>query len=224
MKLLVVVPTIHRAEKCKEFLTSLNETKQLETEVFLGVDQEDLQFQQYINLSKKFDFHLGVFSGDSPTKIMNTVIEEKNFEDVEYFMPCNDDFIFKTPGWDKQLIEEIEKHGKGIAYGNDLLQGENLPTTSIISGSIVRKIGWLQLPTLQCLYGDNVWQVIGQGAGCLFYRGDVIIEHQHPAAGFEVDKTAETTNSEENYKKDREEFVKWLTTTAHTDIAKVREL
>ena len=68
-------------------------------------------------------------------------------------------------------------------YGNDLLQGENLPTQVAMTSDIVRALGYMCPPTLTHLFVDNFWLSLGRTADCIRYLPDVVVEHMHPAAG-----------------------------------------
>ncbi len=209
-----------RSARIEEFLESFQATKSPGTELILGLDNADPEYAAYMALTKKYDFAVGVFEGENITKIFNAIA--LNESEYAYYMPTNDDFVFKTSGWDNELISTIEKNGKGIAYGNDLFQGENCPATSIISGEIVRALGWLQLPELTHLYGDRVWYMLGRGAKCLYYRDDVIIEHKHFVANKgEKDAIADKTNSDAMYNADGQVFANWLSGQAKSDLEKV---
>jgi hypothetical protein len=67
-------------------------------------------------------------------------------------------------------------------YGNDLLQGANLPTAVFMTSDIIRALGWMVPPSLQHLYVDDSWRDLGRSAACLQYLPDVVIEHVHPFA------------------------------------------
>lgn len=92
-----------------------------------------------------------------------------------------DDHMVRTHGWDRHVARALTT--PGIAYGDDLLQGERLPTAPFISSAIVRALGWYALPTAHHLFIDNVWRDLGAQADCLRYLPGVVIEHVHPLAG-----------------------------------------
>lgn len=94
-----------------------------------------------------------------------------------------DDHLPRTPGWDLHYLATLATLGTGIVYGNDLLQGQNLPTQVAITSDIIRRIGYMAPPDLKHLYMDNYWKDLGEGAGCIRYLPDVIVEHLHPVAG-----------------------------------------
>lgn len=158
----------------------------------------------------------------STTDLINEAYRQSPHYD--YYHVTNDDFLYQTKDWDKILIEEIESRGGwGISYGNDLFNGRNLPVTSVISANIIRALGWLQLPGLQYLYGDMVWKFIGETMGFLYYRHDVIIEHEH-ARNHKADNDSvyEKTNSKEIYEADGKTFEEWRKHKAQSDIERIR--
>lgn len=94
-----------------------------------------------------------------------------------------DDHRPRTKGWDLTYLTKLALLGTGIVYGNDLLQGPNLPTQVAITSDIIRRIGYIAPPDLKHLYMDNYWKDLGEGADCIRYLPDVIVEHLHPVAG-----------------------------------------
>lgn len=135
-----------------------------------------------------------------------------------------DDHLPRTQGWDRLLLEALDKlGGEGIAYGNDLHQGEALPTAPVISAGIVEALGWMMEPGLKHMHVDDVWRDLGRGAGCLAYVPEVVIEHQHPDAGKAVgDETY--TESAAGMSADRDAYHRWRDERMASDVAKVRAL
>jgi radical SAM superfamily enzyme YgiQ (UPF0313 family) len=87
-----------------------------------------------------------------------------------------------------------------VAYGNDLLQSENLPTAVMLSKAIVSALGGMVPPKLRHLYLDNFWKRLGEDLGNLVYVPQVIIEHCHPLAGkAEWDEGYRLVNAREMY-------------------------
>lgn len=208
-------------------LDSLNNTSTTTDVVFL-IDKDDdlkLQYFEFIPESKIMLFD----NTKSALFIERTLTEKINSafsllaDDYEYFSVSNDDFVYHTPAWDQKLINVLEDYGPGIAYGNDLLQGKRLPTTSIVSGKIVKALGWLQMPSLSHLYGDEVWKFIGNELNILFYVDNVIIEHKHWIKDRSlIDETYKNTNSQQRYDQDGKAFSDWKEGQAREDIEKLR--
>lgn len=137
-----------------------------------------------------------------------------------------DDLLFRTPGWDVRVRETLAT--PGIAYGDDLLQGEWHPTAVFMSTAIIRALGWLALPTLRHQWADDVWKSLGTEAGCLRFMPDVVIEHIHPAAGkAEMDPGyervfGENDGAQEQATSDYNAYHAWLADGMEADVAKVR--
>lgn len=95
-----------------------------------------------------------------------------------------DDHRPRTVGWDQRISEAMaELGGTGIVYGNDLVHGPGLPTAVFVSTDIIAALGYMAPPVLQHMFLDNYWKALGEGAGCLTYLPDVVIEHVHPLVG-----------------------------------------
>jgi hypothetical protein len=136
-----------------------------------------------------------------------------------------DDHRPRSVGWDKAYLDALRELGTGIVYGNDLLQGENLPTQCAMTSDIIQALGYMAPPSLRHLYIDNFWKILGNGADCLRYLPDVIVEHVHPMAGkAEWDANYARVNSAQMYEHDKTAFEEWLRTSMVSDVAKVRAL
>lgn len=190
----------------------------------IALDNDDPCLDEYREIIKG-RVHYTIDFRKTCTEIINSKWQF-SADCFKYFSVTNDDFIFRTVDWDLKLVGTIKLHGGfGIAYGNDLLAGIQIPTMSVISREIVQELGWLQLPALSHLFGDNVWAEIGRKAECLHYRDDVIIEHMHVfGRKMEKDETFLRTNSAEMYRVDEAAFVEWLQNKSKSDIEKVKNL
>lgn len=134
-----------------------------------------------------------------------------------------DDHYVRTSEWDKKILDATDK--VGITYGNDLWQGPNLPTSVYITSNIVDRLDQYCPKTLWHLYVDNYWKALGEGAGCLTYLEDVIIEHLHPDAGKGVmDQTYHESIDTSIYSSDGALWAEYSNTHLLTDIDGVQEL
>lgn len=143
-----------------------------------------------------------------------------------YLASLGDDHRPRTPGWDLKLIEALEQlDGPGFAYGNDLLQGKAMPTAWVASAEAVRALGWMMLPACQHMYVDTAILALGEAAGRIAYRPDVVIEHLHPLAGkADWDQSYCETNTDERYAADRAAFESWRLQQMFSDAARVAAL
>jgi hypothetical protein len=130
-----------------------------------------------------------------------------------YLVSMGDDHRPRTAAWDLCLRSAIDAlPGRtGFAYGNDLFQGERLPTAWMASAAAVRDLGWMMLPECSHMYVDQVIRDVGKSAERLAYRSDVIIEHLHPLAQKAAwDPTYRETNNDAVYTADGRSYQLWL--------------
>lgn len=129
-----------------------------------------------------------------------------------------DDHRPRTVGWDRAYLDALTSL-PGIVYGNDLIQGMNLPTQCAMSASVVRALGHMAPPTLTHLYVDNYWLEIGQAAGCITYLPDVVVEHVHPVAGTaQWDAGYRRVNSQAMYGRDRAAYTAYMAQHRDRDV------
>jgi len=137
----------------------------------------------------------------------------------------DDDHRPRSKGWDTALLAALREMGTGIAYGNDLLQGQNLPTAPVITADIVRALGYMGPPALKHLFVDDFWRDLGAQAECLRYLPAVVVEHMHPLAGkAPMDEGYRRANSEERYRADGDAYAAYKRDGLAEDVAKVKAL
>lgn len=154
------------------------------------------------------------------------LLDCKPSEGPRYLASLGDDHRPRTRDWDLRLIEAIEQlDGPGIAYGNDLLQGEQLPTAWVVSADVVRALGWMMLPGCEHMYVDTAVAELGRSAGRIAYRSDVVVEHLHPLAGkADWDASYRETNTDARYAADRFAYEAWKRDGLEADAATIRAL
>lgn len=122
-----------------------------------------------------------------------------------------DDHLPRTTGWDSAVMDALDSLEPRIVYGNDLLQGPNLPTAVFMQSRMIKSLGFMAPREMQHLYLDNFWKALGEHLNGLTYLPDVIIEHLHPVNGkAEWDERYRAVNAAEVDHADRvawEEYV-----------------
>jgi len=94
-----------------------------------------------------------------------------------------DDHLIKNK-WEKEFLDYFDENsGIGIAYGNDLLQFEKLPTAVCITSNIIETLGYMIPTQLQHMYADNFWIDLGKATNSIKYFPNIIFEHLHPDIG-----------------------------------------
>lgn len=107
-----------------------------------------------------------------------------------------DDHRPRSIGWDADYIDQLQDLGTGFVYGNDLYQGQVMPTQIAFTTDIALAVGYMSPPELDHLCVDVVWREWGNAVGKLRYLPDVVVEHMHPLAGkAKNDKEYKAVNS-----------------------------
>ncbi len=229
MTVTVVIPSRGRPERAREAIQAVRDTAVLVgTSVVLAVDLDDPALPLYQAL--RFDGFAAEVSmvtlrpeeTGNLVRATNTVSMRISEADPTAIIGnLGDDHLARTDAWDRRIAEALAT--PGIAYGDDLLQGEHLPTAPFVSAAIVNALGWFFLPTVKHLYGDDCLKRIGRATGTLRYVPDVVIEHVHPAVGkAEWDAGYERANNAGASEYDLRAYSAWLHgKTYNQDIANV---
>jgi hypothetical protein len=176
--LVVIVPTRGRPHAARELRQAFRDTSTGNTELVFAVDSDDPTRPEY--------GHDDVIVAPGPSNMVTTL----NYVASALLPPrigrpfgvafMGDDHRPRSAGWDSAYLETLCELRTGLVYGDDLVQGESLPTQIAMTSDIIRAVGYMAPPDLVHLFVDNFWMSLGRLAGCLRYRPDVVIEHVHP--------------------------------------------
>lgn len=209
--LTVIVPSRGRPQSILELNQAFDETCILDTVLTVAVDDDDPTLEGYYDVWEETGRGFNLIEGPrlriGPT--LNKVVpEEAEGSFAVGFM--GDDHRPRTMGWDAAYVTALRSPGCSIVYGDDLLQGANIPTQVAMRSDIVLATG-LFVPTgMIHLYLDNVWKTLGETLGELRYLPHVIVEHMHPSAGkADWDAGYVENNAEEVYSADGARFEEW---------------
>jgi hypothetical protein len=97
-----------------------------------------------------------------------------------------DDFVFETPGWDRQIRQALTELPErlGLVYADDGIQGERLATAPFLSAEWIECLGDVLPGNYQHMFCDTEVTDIARRAGLLCFLPDVRIAHRHHLAGF----------------------------------------
>lgn len=236
MNLVAVVPSRGRPAAARETVEAIRETAvRVATKTVLVVDRDDPELAAYRTMVEELPGP--AFGGERrPTLVVLDADETGNLvratntislriarEDPRCVIGnLGDDHRPRTRGWDREVLEALAT--PGIAYGDDLIHGEKLPSAPFLSASIVLSLGWYALPDCRHLYIDDAWRELGRAAGVLRFLPGVVIEHCHPAVGKGAwDAGYERANSARAVERDRKAYRRWLRGSRFAgDVAKVR--
>lgn len=219
MSLAIITPTRGRPQQFAELVKAVRVTAdRLTVTIWAGIDDDDPSDYEGTLHANLADVDIGVQLRRGPRQSLTAWTNTLALQALAapnppaYLASLGDDHRPRTPQWDRRLIEAIEGlDGPGIAYGNDLFQGERLPTAWLMSADLVRSLGWMMLPDCQHMYVDQAILDVGKALQRIAYRPDVIIEHVHPLAGKTGwDDTYRHSNNEAQYTADKQAYQQWL--------------
>lgn len=187
--LIVLVPSRGRPEAANELADTFAETCQATTRLLLIVDKDDATLPAYqkIPLGREDKVTVCVVPNEAGTMVyaLNAAARfVTNFAQAPKAIGfMGDDHRPRTLGWDVGYLQALKNPYIGMVYGDDLLQGERLPTQIAMRTELVSLIGFMAPPLLRHMYVDNFWKDLGTALSCIRYLPDVVIEHMHPVAG-----------------------------------------
>lgn len=230
MTLVVVMPSRGRPFEAHRAIAELRRTAaRVDTSVILAVDSDDLCQPKYEALRWPGygpEVSLVTLVGDETGDLVratNTVAVRVAQDDPAAIIAnFGDDHHARSHGWDSQIFRALDR--PGIAYGDDLFQGEALPTAPFVSAAIVNALGWYFLPGCTHLFVDNVLRDLGHAADCLTYLPDVVIEHRHPLAGKgRWDEGYERANGDETVERDKAAYNAWRAVGMGFHVERIRQ-
>lgn len=182
--LVVVVPTLSRPQAAWELAETFRATTTADTALCFAVNEGDQTEGEYRRVLAERSVTIEV-GGRSMVEALNLrAVAYADGDDPPFALGfMGDDHRPRTRGWDARYLDALRELGTGIVYGDDLLQGENLPTQVAMTSDVVRALGHMCPPSLTHMYADNYWRDLGRAAKCLRYLPDVVVEHMHPVAG-----------------------------------------
>jgi hypothetical protein len=217
-RILMIIPTRERNQKHLELIESWRQTKSEQTDLLFIIDDNDVY-------ERVQDPH--IFYRSIPRIRMIPSLNYGAFEncfEYKYIGFMGDDHRFKTENWDSTILEDRKDQDMWIAYGNDLLQGEALPTSVLMTSNIIQKLGYMVPLNFIHLHADTFWITLGKHLSILKYYPDIIIEHMHFTAGkSEKDALYAQVNEEYMYKRDGEAFSIYMAHNFESDIKKLTQ-
>lgn len=180
-RMVVIVPSRGRPQNIARLIEAWNETHAT-AKLLVALDKDDPEIPRYMEVvsSNRCSVTVG-----PRRRLCGTLNHEamRRVNDHEVIGFMGDDHLPRTMQFDELVSNALNELETGIVYGNDLIQGANLPTAAFMTSDIIRTLGYMVPPPLVHFYADNFWGDAGHAIGKLRYLPDVIIEHCHPLAG-----------------------------------------
>ena len=188
MNLIIKFPTRGRADKFLNVLdTYIDFMDDKSTRIIVSCDNDDETMKQPYVVDKLSGMdNVNMVFGDSKTKIAacNADMTGVNFDIV---LLASDDMIPQVRGYDtiiKEAMEDYFPDTDGVLWFNDGYQGRAMNTLCILGKKYYDRFGYIYHPDYISLWCDNEFTVVANMLGRQKYFEQVIIQHQHPAAGF----------------------------------------
>lgn len=201
--LAIIIPSTGRAEQCARLVDRIYATTARPPHVTISIEPDDVKpyaraltpsSEQRQRLYAEHGSLVGLtwdqtgmaefVTGSHVAAINRAASAPTEDPDVRMIIKLDDDHWPLTRHWDQDYLNALDQlGGTGVVYGNDLLQGERLPTVPGLSTNIVLELGWYAPPQLEHWHCDDFWRELGARAGRLKYLPETIIEHRHPQAG-----------------------------------------
>jgi hypothetical protein len=179
-KVSVLVPTRHRVGRLHTLLDSFYATNSGMSKLFFRVDDDDEESQSALTCES---YVVGSrLCGYSSTPVFFNELYRASDGDV--LMSGNDDMVFKTPGWDRLILEEANKYSDGIFDIGVMTHNYlNFPFATI-SRKMADAVGCFFDPRF--FWGDIFWRDVTSHFGRAVPLHSVEIEHDW--IGFNPDR------------------------------------
>jgi len=209
MRTVWICPSRNRPANIARLLNAWDDTR-AQADLVVAVDDDDDHLNDYRELFNDVDPSQFILQVGPRTKLGPTLnriaVDYAPHYDAVGFL--GDDHIPRTPRWDQRLADVLDG---GLAYGNDLFQGSNLPTQVAMVSEIVEALRGMVPDSQRHLYLDNFWLKLGQDLGKIKYMPEVIIEHCHAFNGkAPMDENYARVNAPEVYSADKAAFDNYI--------------
>lgn len=146
-------------------------------EVIVRLDDDDRRIGGYLFLP-----NITYLAG--PRRLLSDCWNEAaDHANGEILMHAGDDIRFRTPGWDRLVVDAMPADGIGFVYGRDGFQDERLGTHGFITRRWVDAVGYFVPPLFSSDFNDTWLNEVADRIGRRIYLPELYTEHLHPAAG-----------------------------------------
>lgn len=189
LKISILVPTRGRPKSMFRLVQSIHLTSSVMPEVVFYVDNDDAESAEEARLLQK-DFPIKLIVGPRIT-LSNCWNECYKAATGDIIMQAGDDLVFKTPGWDTQVINEFSSHPDKLIFlhGDDGAWGDRFGTHGFLHRNWFNAVGYVLPPYFSSDFADKWLNDVANAIGRRVYL-NFVTEHLHPLFGkAEWDKT-----------------------------------
>ena len=168
---------------------------------YLSLDIDDPFLPDYIHNVETLDFKVEILVRNNRGCVDATNRVLKFCQDEDLLIVNTEDLGIKTIGWDKFLIEFIDKisHNEYMVHFPDAApNAKECAIYQVLSISLCKKLGYIFYPRYISMYADNdLWSTCRRLGVVNNYDGPLLFFHDHPGHGsktMEWDETYKHTN------------------------------
>jgi hypothetical protein len=222
-KIALLIPTRNRPNSIKHILEEYKIYGNGYIDFVIGVDEDDEYIGDYVRLANDYNVILYI----AQRKRLGPTLNDMSVKYAKKYFALGfigDDMRPRTEGWDGKIMSSLQQLKTGIVHGDDGHWGKDLATQVFMTSDIVQTLGYMVPPGMIHMYLDNFWSEFAREINKFVYRGDILIEHLHPAWGkAPKDSLYEETNTNERMNSDRLLYEKYKDEYFDADARRVKE-
>lgn len=179
--LAVLVPSRERPHNIARLIDAMDRTCHGDTELVVGVDDDDPTLDEYLAFPDTYDFCTVVVLGGLRRQLVRwlNILSASYSKTHPILGHVGDDNLPRTPGWDIRVMKSLENHL--FCFGDDLDPGRppgSLSLTIFMRSEVVKTLGCMGPSRIQHMYVDPIWHAWGTATSMEFLP-DVVLEHMH---------------------------------------------
>jgi hypothetical protein len=203
--LLVMVPTRGRREQCERLLETFAATATCADLLFI-LDPDDAAYEG-------MEWGAAATCVLEPREYLSGKLNKTGMAMADvypFLMWTGDDVAFKTPDWDRILLDALKDlGGHGWVYPDDKRRND-VPEHWMVSSDVVKTLGWFANPVLSHYCLDNSIAEIGKRAGLIRWCPEAVVEHLHYSVSPAVEHDETYRSTEEMFgESDLKAFHQW---------------
>ena len=221
-RILIFCPTRSRNSNHQRLAKSFLATNPQCTTLVFSLDSDDQQTYQRID-DPRIQYMIEEPARFAPILNRMASFYERTQPNVEIMGWLGDDCIFRTHGWEDQVLEAYND-GAMVVAPSDGMRDSRFPNHYFVAAKVVRELGYITPPELEHLYCDNFLWDIGHALGRYRYLPLVLIEHKHYLADESLnDAQYKKANSEAQHKRDSDAYSRYCDNHFQLDVARLKK-
>lgn len=178
-----LLPSRGRPANLHRFFAACQETA-ISTPGLLLIDRADFEAHRNDYEALALPHHWGIVltAAVSQGDKIREIWDREKLATLSWLGLIGDDNVPETLAWDRRLVDQLD--GWNIASCNDGWQAPNrIGNCWVMSGPLVRALGYVFAPGMHHLFVDDLWETIGREASCWRVLLDVMVRHRHVMKG-----------------------------------------